>query len=51
MLLYRVFWKSPFTGASGALPGAVSRYLAEFRAGHERAGAPHIHWWVEPVTA
>lgn len=50
MTLYRVFWKSTLTGASGALTGPVSRYLAEFRASHERVGSPHITLWVEPVA-
>lgn len=46
--MYRVFWKSPLSGATGSLPRAFSRYLAEFRAAHERQAHPHMIWWVEP---
>ncbi|WP_176525094.1 hypothetical protein [Caenispirillum bisanense] len=48
--MYKVFWKSPLTGATGALSRPLSRYLAEFRLAHERHAAPQLIWWVEPVA-
>ncbi|SOD94057.1 hypothetical protein SAMN05421508_103334 [Caenispirillum bisanense] len=50
VLMYKVFWKSPLTGATGALSRPLSRYLAEFRLAHERHAAPQLIWWVEPVA-
>lgn len=48
--MYQVFWKSPLTGATGSLTRPLSRYLAEFRAAHERLAHPHMILWVEPVA-
>lgn len=48
--MYRVFWKSPLTGASGSLTRPLARYLAEFRAAQEAHAHPHMIWWVEPVA-
>lgn len=51
MPLYRVVWKSDLSGASGAASGPLTRYLAEFRAAHQRLAHPHMTWRVEPVPA
>ena len=48
--MYKVVWKSPLSGATGTLTRPLSRYLAEFRAAHERHAAPQLIWWVEPVA-
>ncbi|GAA0567963.1 hypothetical protein [Caenispirillum bisanense] len=47
--MYRVLWKSPLSGATGALTRPLSRYLAEFRLAQERQAQPNMIWWIEAV--
>lgn len=49
-VLYRVYWKSTLTGATGnGLP--ETKAAAEAAANHFNLNYPYIEHWIEPVNA